>query len=342
MVLIAGKSALRLVVKDQSYVGQVRRMVKDYASQIGLSGQVLEKLSIVSTELATNLAKHALEGGEILVFNDSDDEQVVVRLTSIDRGPGIDRVEDALEDGVSTSNTLGGGLGAIRRLSDSFYISTAKGKGTIIQCAFLQKTLRTSNRKNDHLVEIGTFSVAHPAEKNCGDGFATATSNKMTSILVVDGLGHGDLAAEASQRAVETFQNDPFEDARTLVGRMHSHMEGTRGAALALAQIDCETNVLNFVGVGNIASRVYSKYTSTGCVSTQGIIGSNVGTLKQFDYEWHSGDALLMHSDGIRSGAKLDETRLKPATMLAAEIYRDFSRLNDDATVVVVKDKRSE
>lgn len=342
MVLTPGKSSLRIFVADLSYVGTVRRAIREKAAEAGLTGEPLERLSILSTELATNLAKHAGAGGEIFFFDESTETSIVVRLLAIDRGPGIDNIDEALQDGVSRKNTLGGGMGALRRLSDSVEISSVPGKGTVIQCLLSQSAqgrTKLDAAQKLQALEIGFISVPHPAETACGDGFAAVLIDKMASILVIDGLGHGEGAAEASRRAVELFRQSPFDTPTSLVSRIHSQLATTRGAALALAQIDLLSDRLTFVGVGNITARVYSRYSSFGCVSIQGIVGGALGNLKPYEYEWSPSSRLLMYSDGILSTAKLGERTISSANMTAAEIYRDFCRMNDDATVVVVKSK---
>jgi serine/threonine-protein kinase RsbT len=47
-----------------------------------------------------------------------------------DQGPGIADVERALQDGFSTGNGLGLGLGGARRLSNEFEIESKPGAGT--------------------------------------------------------------------------------------------------------------------------------------------------------------------------------------------------------------------
>ena len=342
MVLTANTFTVRICVNDDSYVGTARRTVRERAAEIGLSGAVLDKLDILSTEMASNLCKYATSGREILVNDASVADAKAVTLVSVDRGPGIADVDEAIVDGVSTHHTLGAGLGSIKRLSDEFAISSAVGRGTIVISRVCQ-TGRISERSDaPGLFDLASISVPHPAEERCGDGISACTSDHCTSILVVDGLGHGDGAADASRQACSAFEQSPFQDARTLVERIHAELSGSRGAALALARIEQHRHKLSFVGVGNISSRVYSYYSSTGCVSTQGIVGKQIGTLMENTYEWAPGSILLMHSDGIKSSAALEYGKPgKSALMLAAEIYRDYYRANDDATVVVVIDKRS-
>jgi len=55
---------------------------------------------------------------------------------------------------------------------------------------------------------------------------------------------------------------------------------------------------------------------------------------------WPRNALLILHSDGIGTRWDLGAypgLHLQPAVMIAAVLYRDFSRRRDDATVVVVK-----
>lgn len=338
MVLNSLSKIMRILVKDQSYVGTARRSVREFAERTGIHSEPLEKLSILVSEIATNLAKHASDGGEIITEDASEGSHKAVRIISVDRGPGIADIDKSMLDGVSTSSTLGGGLGAIKRLSDQFEISSASGSGTCIVAEIHQDTPRKS-KLGKHRIDFGSLSVPHPKEMLCGDVVSVAFSDKQSSILLVDALGHGPAAYEASQVASEEFQLFPFDPAQEIVQRIHRKLNGTRGAALALAQIDFDTRKVIYVGVGNIVSRILLPYLDRGCASIQGIVGSQMGSLKEYVHDWDAKSVLLMHSDGIKSSAKINIRSNSSAVLLAAETYRDYSRQNDDATVVVVKDQ---
>lgn len=338
MELIAKSPTARVFVKDHSFVGAARRKVKELAESAGLNSEALGKVELLTTELATNLAKHATTGGELLVLEQEDESSSAICLLCIDRGPGIDDVEQVLIDGVSGAGTLGAGLGTLKRLSDSFEISSAINKGTVVLCKVFKEAAKGSQR--DSTLDVAAISVPHPGESCCGDNVSYAQADDVTSILVVDALGHGDGAALVAEKAVEIFDTNPFDDSQAIIGRIHSALSGTRGASLAILKIEHAEDRLKFVGVGNITSRIYTRFSSKGCVSVQGIVGTRMSSLKEFVYDWEPGAKLLMYSDGLKSAASLDDAQPKSALILAAELYRDFCRLTDDTTVVVVKDKR--
>jgi hypothetical protein len=65
-------------------------------------------------------------------------------------------------------------------------------------------------------------------------------------------LGHGPMAADAATAAVRVFREQIQRSLKEIVEAMHGAMRHTRGAALAIAKIDLEQQILQFVGVGNI------------------------------------------------------------------------------------------
>ncbi|MDB5733043.1 MAG: anti-sigma regulatory factor [Variovorax sp.] len=56
-----------------------------------------------------------------------------MRLDFRDRGKGIANIELALQDGFTTANSLGLGLGGARRLVNEFAITSVVGEGTHVQ-----------------------------------------------------------------------------------------------------------------------------------------------------------------------------------------------------------------
>src|SRR5688572_898685 len=102
-------------VAEESQIGEARRAAARLAGEAGFSQADSGRASIVASELATNLLRHA-RGGELLLHaTDPGAAQPAVEILSADKGPGMADVERCLEDGYSTNGTPGNGLGAVRR-----------------------------------------------------------------------------------------------------------------------------------------------------------------------------------------------------------------------------------
>src|SRR5918911_1039622 len=106
-------------IKDEAHVGTARRAVHRFASHLGFDEKALAELDIVVQEIGTNTVRYAAAGGW-LHYTIPLGSTPGVELFYWDTGPGIYDLDRAIRDGVSTSASLGAGLGAIQRLMDEF------------------------------------------------------------------------------------------------------------------------------------------------------------------------------------------------------------------------------
>jgi serine/threonine-protein kinase RsbT len=110
--------------------------VGSLARQLAFDPKARVELDIALREVGSNAVRHG-GGGRAIVRTIGGPGASTPAIAGIevlvsDEGPGIPDVEAALVDGFSTGGGLGLGLGAAKRLSDSFAIETAAGSGTRI------------------------------------------------------------------------------------------------------------------------------------------------------------------------------------------------------------------
>jgi len=331
MALHAQVSAV-FALDDRSQVGAARRGVAALASQAGLDDDAVARASIVATELATNLLGHATDG-RLLARSLVDQPGVVgIELLAIDAGPGIRDIDRCLQDGFSSAGTPGNGLGAIRRQSDHFDISSQPDAGTVVLA-------RIRAQADPGAFRLGVVCVPYPGEIECGDGWDLQADDRLATLLVVDGLGHGSAAAEASRAARAAFRSDPERPPEQALRAMHQSLQGTRGAAVAVAQIDRRQRQLRFAGVGNIGGALLGTGRRRGLPSHNGILGGIASRMQAFEYDWADGDLLVMHSDGLQSRWTLDAAPgagSRDPAVIAGLLYRDFNRGRDDLTIAVL------
>jgi anti-sigma regulatory factor (Ser/Thr protein kinase) len=330
---------LHVPVTEISQVGDARRQTQRIAEEAGFSENDCGRASIIASELATNLARYAT-AGELHVSTVTEEAGKRIDCLSIDRGPGIAELHQCMEDGYSTGGTPGNGLGAVKRLSTEFDAYTSQPAGTVIFAR-----IQTPAARNGHVPAFTWGVVRRPApyETMCGDSWRLSERDGEMSLMIVDGLGHGPLAAEAADAATEAFDQAPFEPLTTLLNTAHGRMRGTRGGALAVARINARSRQLNYAGVGNIAGRLRSlddEQDSRGLVSHNGIVGGEMRKVQEFSYDCPDDGLLVMHSDGLQTRWTLDAhpglARRHPA-VIAGVLFRDFVRGKDDVTVAVVR-----
>ena len=110
---------------------RARQTGRTEASKLGFSSTDLTLIATAISELARNIVMYAKQG-EIIVRLVRCAEKQGITVIARDRGPGIADVKQTLQDGYSTSRSLGLGLPGVRRLMDEFEIESQVGKGTVV------------------------------------------------------------------------------------------------------------------------------------------------------------------------------------------------------------------
>lgn len=155
---------------------------------------------------------------------------------------------------------------------------------------------------------------------------------------VIDGLGGGEAAAEAAQRAVSVLERQPTLELTELMNQADRALAGSRGAVMALLRLNARDRSAEFVGVGNIGVQVYSDLPIKP-ISKNGIVGYRLPQLLRMTYTYNSGDIFVLYSDGISSRFTTERSPdlHQPPQQIADEILQRFGKNNDDATVVVIR-----
>ena len=321
-------------VGERSQSGDARRAALHLARQVGLDETDTGRVGLIVTEAATNLVKHARDG-EIVLGGGRTGSRGTVRILAIDQGPGIRSLHECLKDGYSSTGTLGGGLGAIRRAASEFDIYTGTN-GTVMYA------LVASEPPPPPAVLTGAVCAPHPGESSCGDAFAIESGSGVTTLLVVDGLGHGPGAEEAARTAVASFRDHPGEPPIDAIARLHGVLRPTRGAAAAVARLDRGRRIARFAGIGNISAVVMGESEPLRhMVSDHGIVGQAARPPREFEYPLPPRASVVVHTDGIGSRWRLESypgIHHKHPMISAGVLFRDFRRANDDATVVVLRE----
>lgn len=108
-----------------------RQAGRSIASSLAFSPSDLTVIAAAISEVARNILVYALRGEVQLAVTEQNGRRGVTVIAR-DDGPGIADVTLALQDGFSTSGSLGLGLPGARRLMDDFAIQSEMGRGTVI------------------------------------------------------------------------------------------------------------------------------------------------------------------------------------------------------------------
>jgi anti-sigma regulatory factor (Ser/Thr protein kinase) len=125
---------------DFSGAGRVSCEIKDLLKELGLSSQVVRRVAIAAYEAEMNVIMYAREARFDLVITPQK-----VRIIVEDRGPGIENVDLAMQEGYSTATEemrelgFGAGMGLpnIKKNSDRFRIISEPDRGTRLEMTIL-------------------------------------------------------------------------------------------------------------------------------------------------------------------------------------------------------------
>jgi serine/threonine-protein kinase RsbT len=108
-----------------------RQKARELARSLKFSASELTLIATAISEVARNIVTYA-KRGEIVLRLVSQGRRRGIRVVAQDQGPGIADIPRAMQDGFSTSSSLGLGLPGSKRLMDDFDIVSELGKGTTI------------------------------------------------------------------------------------------------------------------------------------------------------------------------------------------------------------------
>ena len=108
-----------------------RQKARELAKPLKFSSSDLTLIATAISEVARNIVTYA-KHGEIALRLVNKGARRGIRVVARDEGPGIADIALAMEDGYSTSSSLGLGLPGSKRLMDDFEIVSALGKGTTV------------------------------------------------------------------------------------------------------------------------------------------------------------------------------------------------------------------
>jgi len=322
-------------LSDSSSTADARRVGARMAATLGLNETKAGDAAIVIVEAARNAVIYG-GGGQLVLTGTKSKYETRMDILALDKGPGIADLSRALQDGYSTGGTPGTGLGAIRRKADVFDVFS-NAKGTAVFARIAQPE---TSPEHKYSMEPAGLTVPISGETLCGDNMAWDLNADRCIVLVVDGLGHGPLAADAANEAVRIFQARSDEAPGSIISRLHDALKKTRGAAAAVAEIRPQSGTLIYAGVGNISGSILSNTLSRSLVSHNGTLGHVMARVQEFKVEWPRDGILVMHSDGLLSRwdlAGYPGILARQPALIAGVLLRDFRRDRDDSSVLVMK-----
>ena len=320
---VAQAASALVSILNAAAVDEVARHADGLASQVGLGDAARVRLARVVEGAGQHLLKHA-GSGELFVGAAGDARRSGVQLLALDRGRGLGNGGDA------ASGPQTRGLRALQQTASTFDLYSA-GDGTVLAATVYADGIEP--------LPVGGATVAAHGRLPSGDGWATWNAGALTSVFVCDGVGTGHDAAAASGAALSAFIQQAERSAQHVVESVHDALRGTRGASVALAELDYRTRTLRYCGLGGLGGSVLAPDGARQPLNAvTGIAGQVLRPLQVVTAPWTPGSVLVIHSNGLSrhwSLSRYPGLATRRADVIAGVLLRDHKQTREDATVVV-------
>jgi phosphoserine phosphatase RsbX len=198
--------------------------------------------------------------------------------------------------------------------------------------------MRTQTLVGTGLWEVATAFRPHPASTVSGDASLAVPTHAGALLAVVDGLGHGEEAAQAADLAITAVRERAECDLESIIEACGVAIRRSRGCVIGLVALARDAEMLQWVGVGNVEGVIWAsgggRLRLTGW---PGIIGMGRQPVHVRSLAFAHGDVLALATDGINPEG-LDSANVAGAVAeTAAKILRDHARDDDDALVLVAR-----
>jgi serine phosphatase RsbU (regulator of sigma subunit) len=192
------------------------------------------------------------------------------------------------------------------------------------------------------MVEYGVAKFVLPGQGESGDHHVVCFNKTRILIAAIDGIGHGEEAANVSKTAAALLRSFIDEPIISLVKQCHEKLRTTRGVVLSLAFIEPEHGMMTWLGIGNVQGVLKRCDTKNGSAPESlllraGVVGSQLPALQATVLPIAQGDTLFFATDGVRSDFSMTLSARENPQRAADRILEQYRSGTDDALVLVAR-----
>ncbi|OYT15253.1 MAG: anti-sigma regulatory factor [Bacteroidetes bacterium 4572_77] len=119
-------------ISTENDIVMVRQMARQCAKKCRMGIVDQTRITTAVSELLRNMFQYA-GGGQVVISEGDVDNHHALIFTFVDKGPGIENLEQAMSDGYTSGGGMGYGLPGAKRLVDFFEIYSETNVGTTIR-----------------------------------------------------------------------------------------------------------------------------------------------------------------------------------------------------------------
>ncbi len=192
------------------------------------------------------------------------------------------------------------------------------------------------------LLDWGVAARALAGQTTSGDRYLVQPYAGGVLVAVVDGLGHGEEAADAAERTLVALREQAHAPVVSLLKRCHTALEGTRGVVMSLASFQGAESVMEWVGVGDVEGVLLRGSADAGrareyIVQRGGVVGFRLPPVQAALLPVTPGDTLIFATDGVSRSFTEEPPESGPPELIATRLLARHAKATDDALILVAR-----
>ncbi|WP_442915773.1 SpoIIE family protein phosphatase [Leisingera sp. SS27] len=174
----------------------------------------------------------------------------------------------------------------------------------------------------------------------CGDGYLLRRAGGRLLVALADGVGSGPHARDAANACLAELAAGPVGGIAELFTAAHARLQGSRGAALAVALIDPGHETVEWAAVGDVEGIICRMQTvstdSSAVMQKGGTLGVHFPGIYCQSQKFPRQHVLILASDGISRQFRNALPFIQvPPQEWASSCLDEFGRENDDRTILI-------
>lgn len=134
------ENSIVIPITSEEDIVIARKMGREFSEMLGFSTISKTRVITAVSELTRNIYRYA-ENGWIKLEVIQSSQKKGLKITAVDKGPGIRNISEALTAGYSSSGSLGAGLPGTKKMMDEFKIDSSPELGTQVIAVKWMKTI---------------------------------------------------------------------------------------------------------------------------------------------------------------------------------------------------------
>lgn len=316
-----------LTTQEQAY--SFSTQVKEAALSMGFDSFQSGLFSVAVSEITINAVRYA-NGAQAYISTTENGKGLHIEVE--DQGPGIADLDQAMQAGYSSFNSLGLGLRAAQRAVDELQITTSVNGTKVCLTSYLPIS-------ND-VIDIGSVSFPKVGEAVNGDGYCICQYHGESVLLALYECHEEKTELQAALLMIKTFIKGNLEQPLDVLAERFHHFlqqknyrKGVEMALLRITPVETQSLIIGDLTICSIFNDAHQMSPYPGKFGVNMPVNYEVRkSITTHKY------CFAIHTNGLKNiTLNTNEIADLTATKYAEQLFDKHAIAEDDATIIMVK-----